>query len=84
LEYQVLTPAYLNYLQTKYGLTLIEADLSQNNEAADNLLRSLNSISLPTIAIFGRAQKTKKPLVLRDWFAKKDLDIALDYQTANN
>lgn len=78
LEKIVLTPKNLAPLQDKYGLRLIKVDLTHDNPAGMDLLRSLDSQSIPLVAIFERGDTAHQPLILRDLFTLGQLEQALE------
>jgi thiol:disulfide interchange protein DsbD len=81
LEQTVLTPARLEDMKKRYGLTLMRADLTEPNPRAEALLHALGSQSIPALAIFPK-DAPDRPLVLRDLFTAAQLTEALE-QTAS-
>ena len=80
LEQTTLTPARLGDMKTRYGLKLMQADLSEKNPEAEALLHALGSKSIPVLVIFPK-DAPDTPLVLRDLFTPMQLEEALK-QTA--
>ncbi|KUJ95990.1 MAG: hypothetical protein PWR24_419 [Desulfonauticus sp.] len=76
LEKTVLTETFLSRIKTNYHLLLIKVDLSQENPAGEEFLNSLNSKSIPLVAIF-TAHAPDKPLIFRDFFTQKMLEKSL-------
>ncbi len=83
LEKSVLTPANLKKWSQKYKLAFIQADLTENNPAAEKLLKALGGKSIPVLAIFSRGNPYK-PLVIRDLFNTAQLEQALDQVLEKN
>ncbi len=77
LEQTTLTPARLGDMKSRHGLTLMRADLTENNPEAEALLHALGSKSIPVLAIFPK-NAPDSPLVLRDLFTPAQLEEALE------
>lgn len=77
LEQTTLTPGRLGDMKDRYGLTLMQADLTENNPEAEALLHALGSKSIPVWAIFPK-NAPDRPLVLRDLFTPAQLEEALE------
>lgn len=77
LEQTTLTPDRLGDMKNRYGLTLMQADLTENNPEAEALLHALGSKSIPVLAIFPK-NAPESPLVLRDLFTPAQLEDALE------
>ena len=77
LEQTTLTPARLGDMKSRYGLTLMRADLTENHPEAEALLHALGSKSIPVLAIFPK-NAPDSPLVLRDLFTPSQLEEALE------
>ncbi|MFW5836727.1 MAG: protein-disulfide reductase DsbD family protein, partial [Desulfovibrionaceae bacterium] len=78
LERTVLTPSLMERLQEKYGLELFQADLTEPNPDAQQLLDRLGSKSIPVVAVFPAGEGASRPLVLRDLFTASQLESALE------
>lgn len=80
LEAAVFTSDNLRRWAEEYGLLYIKADLTRDNPAAQELLTSLGSKSIPVVALFPRedaANGRLDPLVLRDIFTQRQFEDAL-------
>lgn len=77
LEKTTLAAGNLALWQQRYGLLLLQADLTENNPAAQALLRKLGSQSIPVVALFPAGESHQQPLVLRDLFTKAQMEQAL-------
>jgi len=77
LEQTTLTPGRLGDMKDRYGLNLMQADLTENNPEAEALLHALGSKSIPVWAIFPQ-NAPDRPLVLRDLFTPAQLEKALE------
>lgn len=63
-------------LMLKKNILVLKADLTGNNKAAESLLHSLGSRSIPFLAIFP-GDDPYKPIIMRDILDKKKLERAL-------
>ncbi len=77
LEATVLTPKNVARWKKQYGVTFIKADMTDRNLEAEDLLRSLGSMSIPTAALFIPGPESMSPLVLRDLFTQSQLENIL-------
>lgn len=77
LEASVLTAKNLRRWQGRYQIDLVRVDITRSNPYAEDLLEQLGSKSIPLTALFGRGQKARHPLVLRDVYGTKTLERAL-------
>lgn len=78
LEATVLTDANLRAWQERYPeLEWIKVDLTAPNAFATRLCEALGSKSIPLTAIFPADEKNRQPLVIRDLYGKKTLDLSL-------
>ncbi|MFW5488056.1 MAG: cytochrome c biogenesis protein CcdA [Desulfovibrio sp.] len=77
-EKTVLTADNLNRWKKAYGLELIKVDLTENDPQTEALLHSMNSRSIPLLAIFPTGKASQAPLILRDLYTASDVDKALD------
>jgi thiol:disulfide interchange protein DsbD len=79
LEMTTLKAKNLAEWKKRYNLTLLQADMTRDNPAAQALLRKLGSQSIPVVAIFPSGEAAgNSPLVLRDLFTPGQLDQALE------
>jgi len=77
LEHTTLAPANLARWQKRWGLRLVQVDMTRENPAQLELLRALGSQSIPVVAIFPAGRDGLRPLVLRDLFTAGQMDAAL-------
>ncbi|WP_028574068.1 protein-disulfide reductase DsbD family protein [Desulfonatronovibrio hydrogenovorans] len=77
LEKTVLTPPFLDRIGQDYDLVFLKVDLTYKNPAGEEMLRALDSMSIPLVAIF-RKDEPHSPLILRDLFTRNQLLNALD------
>lgn len=73
LEATVLDSSELLSLKKRYGLELIKVDITRPNEAAERLLASLGSKSIPVTALFPAGPAARSPVVLRDLYSGEAL-----------
>lgn len=81
LEKTVLTPDRLKNLVAQYSFKLIRVDLTRPEPAAEALLRSLGSESIPLTALFPSGERAKNPVVLRDLYTGDQLEEAVKMAT---
>ncbi|MFN2266846.1 MAG: cytochrome c biogenesis protein CcdA [Desulfonatronovibrio sp.] len=79
LEKTVLTPAYMEEIQEHHDLLFLRVDLTYQNPAGEAMLRALDSMSIPLVAIFNK-DNPESPLILRDLFTRKQLMKALNQE----
>lgn len=79
LEKTVLTPAYMEKILEDHDLLFLRVDLTYQNPAGEAVLRALDSMSIPLVAIFNK-DNPESPLILRDLFTRKQLMKALDQE----
>lgn len=77
LEKTTLSNNNLTRWKKSYGLTLLQADLTDPNPRAMELLQALGSQSIPVVAIFPTGDNATRPIVLRDIFTPSQMDEAL-------
>ncbi len=78
LEQTTLSDGRVEEWKTRYGLTFLRADLTEDNPFAQALLRALGSQSIPVVALFPSGDDSRAPLVLRDLFSPGQMDKALE------
>jgi len=76
LEATVLTPENVLRWKNKYEVTFIKVDMTERDLEAEELLKALGSMSVPTAAFF-TPHTQHEPLVLRDLFTKTQLENVL-------
>ncbi len=74
LEKTVLGSDMLQTLAKQYGLRLIRVDLTEGNHDSEAFLRSLDSVSIPLVALFPAGEKAREPMLLRDLFTSGQLE----------
>ncbi|WP_045212728.1 protein-disulfide reductase DsbD family protein [Desulfonatronovibrio magnus] len=79
LEKTVLTPAHLERIGEEFDMLFLRVDLTYQNPAGENLLKSLDSMSIPLVALFSK-DNPESPLILRDLFTRNQLAKALDQE----
>lgn len=79
LEKTVLTPAYMETILEQHDLLFLRVDLTYQDPAGEAMLRALDSMSIPLVAIFSK-DNPESPLILRDLFTRKQLMKALDQE----
>ncbi len=77
LEHTTLAADNLGLWREKYGLRLVQVDLTREDPEKLALLRALGSQSIPLLAIFPPGRDGLSPLVLRDLFSKAQMETAL-------
>ena len=78
LEHTTLNDKRMADLRSKYKLRTIKVDLTRNAEPGKELLRALDSTSIPVIALFPKGEGAKKPTVLRDLVTPSQLEEAAE------
>ena len=76
LEQTTLSPGHMAELKARYDVTLLKADMTEDNPEATALLTALGSNSIPVLAIFPKGE-VNSPVVLRDLFTQTQLEDAL-------
>lgn len=76
LEHTTLSEKRLTALRQKYKIRTIKVDLTRDAEAGKELLRALDSTSIPVIALFPTGEDAANPVVLRDLVTPKQLEEA--------
>lgn len=66
IEHTTLTKRRMADLRNRYNVRTIRVDLTRDAEAGKELLKALNSTSIPVVALFPKGENAKQPLVLRD------------------
>lgn len=80
LEQTTLSPGHMAELKARYDVTLLKADMTEDNPEATALLTALGSNSIPVLAIFPKGEMNS-PAVLRDLFTQTQLEDALKQAT---
>lgn len=77
LEHTTLNKNRMEDLRRKYNVRTIRVDITRNAEAGKELLRALDSTSIPVLALFPKGEGAKQPIVLRDLVTPGQLDEAV-------
>lgn len=77
LEHTALAPDNLARWQRRWGLRLMQVDMTRETPGHLELLRALGSQSIPVVAVFPAGADSLRPLVLRDLFTSGQMDDAL-------
>ena len=77
LEQTSLSPNNLLGLTRSYNLILIRVDLTEFDQDAQTLLRSLNSASIPLLAVFPAGDLARRPVLLRDLYSADQMRAAV-------
>ncbi len=78
LEYTVLTEENLSDLAHEYDPTFIYVDLTDYDQTQQDFLQSLDSVSIPLVAIFPKGEMAKEPIIIRDIYTFSSLKQALE------
>ena len=76
IEHTTLTKKRMADLRKKYNVRTIKVDLTRDAGAGKELLKALNSTSIPVLALFPKGESARQPLVLRDLVTPKQLKEA--------
>lgn len=79
LEQTVLTYSFMAEKGPQYDLRFVRIDLTQPNPPGEEVLRALDSQSIPLVAIFSK-DNPDSPLILRDMFTRGQIDRALQQE----
>lgn len=77
VEATALTEDAVREWEKAYNLALYRVDMTRPNPEGEALLRAVGSVSIPVIAIFGKNEKARSPLVLRDVVTRAQVAAAL-------
>lgn len=77
LEHTTLAADNLGKWRERYGVRLVQVDMTRENPEQLALLRALGSQSIPLLAIFPSGKDSAAPVVLRDLFTTSQMDEAL-------
>ncbi|MDL2280045.1 thioredoxin family protein, partial [Desulfovibrio sp. OttesenSCG-928-G11] len=76
LEHTTLNKNRMEDLRRKYNVRTIRVDITRNAEAGKELLRALDSTSIPVLALFPAGSGARQPVVLRDLVTPGQLEEA--------
>lgn len=80
LEHTTLNKNRMASLRKKYNVRTIRVDLTRDSDeagrAGKELLKALDSTSIPVLALFPKGESSKSPVVLRDLVTPKQLHEA--------
>jgi len=77
LERTTLAAPNLLPILDQYSVTPVKVDMTFKNEAQQDLLKALNSASIPLLAVFPEGEGASRPVILRDIYTVTDLHLAL-------
>lgn len=77
LERTTLAAPNLLPILDQYSVTAVKVDMTFKNASHQELLRALNSASIPLLAIFPEGDGASRPVILRDIYTTTDLHLAL-------
>ena len=77
LERTTLAAPNLLPILDQYSLTAVKVDMTFKNASHQELLKALNSASIPLLAIFPEGDGASRPVILRDIYTTTDLHLAL-------
>lgn len=77
LERTTLAAPNLLPILDQYSVTPVRVDMTFKNEAHQELLKALNSASIPMLAVFPEGPGASRPVILRDIYTVTDLHLAL-------
>lgn len=77
LERTTLAAPNLLPILDQYSLTAVKVDMTFKNAAQQELLKALNSASIPLLAVFPEGPGASTPVILRDIYTTTDLHLAL-------
>jgi thiol:disulfide interchange protein DsbD len=66
VEHTTLTKKRMEALRKKYNVRTIRVDLTRDSGVGKELLKALNSTSIPVLALFPVGKNARQPLVVRD------------------
>jgi thiol:disulfide interchange protein DsbD len=78
LEQAVLTPERLARWRAKWGVRLVQVDMTAEDAETAALLKALGSASIPVVALFPAGEGAGRPVVLRDLFTGAQIEAALE------
>ncbi len=76
LEHTTLSEKRMSGLRSRYNMRTIRVDLTRDSKAGKELLKALDSTSIPVVALFPKGEGARRPLVLRDLITSKQLEEA--------
>ncbi len=78
LEKTVFATENMKELVEDYDFKAIYVDLTQYDEVKQRLLHSLDSVSIPLVAIFPKGEGASSPIIIRDLYTFNDLIRAFE------
>lgn len=73
LEHTVFTEKNIQAVQKSFNIRFIYVDITQHDKQKQNLLRSLDSVSIPLLAVFPKGTNSKYPIIIRDIYTYNQL-----------
>ena len=77
LEQTVFTKKNMQDIAEDYAIRFIYVDLTQFDEEKQALLKSLDSVSIPLLAVFPKGDLSKQPVIIRDLYTLTQLKEAI-------
>ncbi len=77
LERTTLAAPNLLPILDQYSVMPVKVDMTAKNESHDELLKALDSASIPLLAVFPEGKGASRPVILRDIYTVTDLHLAL-------
>ena len=77
MERTTLAAPTLLPILDQYSLTAVKVDMTFRDDSHQKLLRALNSVSIPLLAVFPAGEGASRPVILRDIYTTTDLHLAL-------
>ena len=77
LERTTLAAPNLLPILDQYSVKAVRVDMTQKNGDHDQLLKALDSASIPLLAVFPKGEGASQPVILRDIYTVTDLHLAL-------
>ncbi|MDR3175594.1 MAG: thioredoxin family protein [Desulfovibrio sp.] len=76
MEYTTLRKSRMEDLRNRYKVRTIKVDLTRDADAGRDLLKALQSASIPVLALFPKGEGARRPVLLRDIVTPGQLDAA--------
>lgn len=79
LEHTVFTAKNMQKLsrKTSSDTTFLYVDLTEFEDSKQNLLKALNSVSIPLLAIFPKGDRAHSPIIIRDMYTFNQVEEAI-------
>lgn len=77
LEYNVFTDDNMQKIQKNFEVEFIKVDMTRFNPSMQALQKSLNSVSIPLLAVFPKGELSHQPIIIRDIYTYNQLIEAI-------